>query len=93
MLPAAFLTATGTVADLASYGLGGLIFVTMVIPLALYVLRDKDKQLRAKDEEITRLRSENAAMRQAADEKTQPLLQQVASVLAEAIRALDRTRT
>lgn len=74
--------ATGTSADgLLNYGLSGLIVVAFVIPMAIYILRDKDRQLKAKDEEIIRLRGEAADLRR--------VLDPIASSLSEVGRVMN----
>lgn len=78
-----------SIGDIASYGLGGLIFVTMVVPLAIYILRDKERQLAAVRADLERERQEKTALRQSLDEKFVPALQQSSSTLSEVIRLLD----
>lgn len=58
------MTATDS---LLNYGLAGIITVAIVIPMAIYILRDKDRQLKEKDGEIVRLRGELADLRRVLD--------------------------
>ncbi len=74
-----------------NYGLGGLIFVSMVIPMAIYILRDKDRQIAHRDEELARARSENADLRRVL-EPIAPAMTDMSRTLQTAITILERSR-
>ncbi len=75
---------------LVNYGLAGVIVVSMVIPMALYILRDKDRQLKEKEVEITRQRAENADLRRVLD-PIAPALTEVGRVMNLAIQIIGRS--
>jgi hypothetical protein len=91
---AAFVLAAqsgGTLLDLASYGLAGLLTVVIIIPMAIYILRDKDKQILGKDAEVIRLREENVKMREVL-EQFPPAIQEMTRTLSMAIQVLERSK-
>lgn len=77
---------TGTEAFL-NYGIGGLIFVSMVIPLALYILKDKDRQIAYREEELARTRAELADLRRVI-EPISPALTEMGRTMQTAITIL-----
>lgn len=65
----AWLAATPTTPEDAwlRYGLAGLLVVTVILPMAIYIVRDKEKQIRALQEEVARQRGELADLRRTLD--------------------------
>lgn len=81
----------GSVMDFAQYGLAGLMFATIVIPLAIYILRDKDRQIQKAEAEIIRQRGELAELRKVLD-PIAPALSEMGRTMSTAINILERTR-
>lgn len=78
---------TGTFVDLATYGLAGLLFVTIIIPLAVYIAREKDKQIVYRDNENARLRTEIIDMRKTL-ELFPPAIQEMTRMVSTAIQVI-----
>lgn len=53
--------------SLANYGLGGVIFLFMVIPLATLIYRMLMQQIKDKEAEIVRMRASEASLRTTMD--------------------------
>lgn len=79
---------TGGVGELANYGLAGVIFVSMVIPLATLIYRNLEKQIAAKDAEIIRMRESEDALRRTMD-AISPALAEQARAMGMAIALLN----
>lgn len=76
-----------TIEEFANYGIGGLMFLTVVIPLALYILRDKDKQIVKAENEVVRMRGELAELRQVLD-PIAPAITEMSRTMGQAITLL-----
>lgn len=84
--------ATSTdLSSLVNYGLGGLIFVSMVVPLALYIIRDKDRQIAYREEELIRARAELADLRRVL-EPIAPAINEMSRTMTTAIAILERSK-
>jgi hypothetical protein len=79
----------GTLGDLASYGLGGLIFVTMVVPLAIIIRGMYERQITRLEEEVVRQRGEMAELRKALD-PVAPALAEMGTTMRTAIQVLSK---
>lgn len=75
----------------AQFGFSG-IFAAAVVWLALYILKDKNKQLDAKDTEIVRLREELAGLRMRVIEPLAPALDGMTRTLNSAVIAMAAAR-
>lgn len=82
----------GASEQLLNYGLAGLIVVAFVIPMAIYILRDKDRQLKAKDDEIVRQRVELSELRRLL-EPIAPAMTEMGATVKTAIDVLSSRRT
>ena len=80
-----------SVADLASYGLGGLIFVTMVLPMAVWILKYLLKQIGKLETEIERLRGEAVENRRALERAVDAVAENT-RVTSTAVTIMERTR-
>lgn len=78
---------TGTFVDLATYGLAGLLFVAIIVPLAVYIAREKDKQIAYRDGEIDRQREELANLRRTL-ELFPPAIQEMTRMVSTAIQVI-----
>jgi len=85
------LTTNTDVGSLVNYGLGGLIFVSMVVPMAIYIVRDKDRQIAYREEELARAKAELNDLRRVL-EPIAPTLQDMGRTVQTAITLLERSR-
>lgn len=81
------LAADLTQVSLLNYGLAGLIVVLFVIPMGLYIIRDKERQIKELQGEIVRQRGEMADLRRVLDPIV-PALSEQARVMNLAVVAL-----
>lgn len=70
-----------------NYGIAGLLFLVCIIPMAIYIVKDKEKQIKAKDAEIARLLTDNVEMRRVLEEFP-PAIQDMTRTMSVAIQFL-----
>lgn len=76
------------IGQLANYGLAGVIFLSMVIPLATLIYKGMTSQLAAKEAEIARMRDSEERLRKTMEGIAPALIEQ-ARVVQSAIAVLN----